>query len=108
LGPITFARDTTEENDPIDPTTTFPGATTEVHAIFDYEGMNSDLEWARTWYRDGEESLTKTQNWTGGENGTWSLRYFNTEGKPLEPGAYELRLYLQGNLIQSGSFVIRE
>jgi hypothetical protein len=108
FGPITFARDSTEENDPIDPTTTFPGGTKEVHAIFDYEGMSSDVEWSRTWYRDGKESLAKTQGWTGRERGTWSLRYFYSDGEPLEPGGYELRLYIQGELVQSGRFVIQE
>ena len=108
FGPITFARDSTEENDPVDPTTTFPGGTKEVHAIFDYEGMSSDVEWSRTWYRDGKESVAKTQGWTGSERGTWSLRYFNSEGEPLEPGNYELRLYIQGNLVQSGRFVIQQ
>jgi hypothetical protein len=106
--PITFARDRTEENDPIDPTTTFPGGTKEVHALFGYEGMSSDVEWARAWYHDGEESLAKTQNWTGSDSGTYGLRYFDTEGNPLKPGNYELRLYIQGNLVQSGSFVIQE
>jgi parallel beta-helix repeat protein len=108
FGPVTFARDRTEENDPIDPTTTFPGGTKEVHALFDYDGMSSDVEWGRTWVRDGEEQVAKTQNWTGGESGTWGLRYFNTESSPLKPGGYELRLYIQGNLVQSGSFVIQE
>lgn len=108
FGPITFARDKTEDNEPIDPTTVFPSGTTEVHAVFSYEGMNPDLEWSRTWYRDGEEQVAKTENWSGDERGTYGLRYFDTEGNPLAPGNYELHLYIQGNLVQNGTFVVEE
>lgn len=108
FGPITFARDRTEEYEPIDPTSTFPPGTTEVHAFFDYDGMSPELEWARTWVRDGEERVAKSQNWTGSGRGTWWLRYFITEGSSLKPGTYELHLYLQGSLVQSGTFVIQE
>jgi len=48
FGPITFARDKTDANEPIDPATTFPARTLRVYALFDYEGMSTDLEWDRT------------------------------------------------------------
>ena len=77
------------------------------HALFDFEGMSADIEWSRTWYRDGEERVAKTQNWTGDERGTWGLRYYNTDGNPLKSGNYELQLTIGGNLVQSGTFVIQ-
>lgn len=107
FGPITFARDRTEENTPIGPASKFPAGTTEIYAFFDFEGMGSDVVWSRSWYRDGEEGVAKTQNWTGDERGTWRLRYFDTDGNPLEPGSYELRLHIEGSLVQSGAFVIQ-
>jgi parallel beta-helix repeat protein len=107
FGPITFTRDRTEEYAPIDPSTIFPAGTTEIHALFDFEGMSTDVAWSRTWYRDGEERVAKTQNWTGDERGTWSLRYYNTDGGPLTSGNYELRLYIEGSLVQSETFVIQ-
>jgi parallel beta-helix repeat protein len=107
FGPITFAKDRTEENDPIDPTNVFPAGTTEIHALFDFEGMSADIEWSRTWYRDGEERVAKTQNWTGDERGTWGLRYYNTDGNPLKSGNYELQLTIGDNLVQSATFVIQ-
>ena len=108
LGPITFARDKTDANEPIDPTNTFPAGTLRVYALFDYEGMSTDLEWGRTWYRNGEEYVSKTGNWSGKESGTWSLWIFRTSGDPLVPATYELRIYLQGKQVQSATFVITE
>jgi parallel beta-helix repeat protein len=106
FGPITFARGRTEENAPIDPATIFPAGVTEIHALFDFEGMSAGVAWSRTWYRDGEERVAKTQNWTGDERGTWGGRYYNTDGSPLKSGNYELRVYIAGSLVQSGTFVI--
>ena len=108
FGPITFARDKTDANEPIDPTTTFPAGTLRVYALFDYEGMSTDLEWGRTWYRDGEEYVSKTENWSGDESGTWSLWLFRTSGDPLVPATYELRIYIAGKQVQSATFVITE
>ncbi len=107
FGPITFARDRTEEYAPIDPATIFPAGTTEIHALFDFEGMSAEVAWSRTWYRDGEERVAKTQNWTGNERGTWGLRYYSTDGSPLTSGNYELRLSIEGSVVQSGTFVIQ-
>ena len=108
FGPITFARDKTDANEPNDPTTPFPAGTLRVYALFDYEGMSTDLEWGRTWYRNGEEYVSKTENWSSKESGTWSLWIFRTSGDPLVPATYELRIYLQGKQVQSATFVITE
>ena len=108
FGSITFARDKTDANEPIDPTNTFPAGTLRVYALFDYEGMSTDLEWGRTWYRNGEEYVAKTESWSGKESGTWSLWLFRTSGDPLVPATYELRLYIQGKEVQSATFVITE
>jgi hypothetical protein len=108
FGPITFARDKTDANEPIEPTSTFPAGTLRVYALFDYGGMSADLEWGRTWYRDGEEDVAKTASWSGQADGTWSLWLFRTSGDPLVAGNYELRLYLQGKEVQRATFVITE
>ena len=108
FGSITFARDKTDANEPIDPTSTFPSGTLRVYALFDYEGMSTDLEWGRTWYRDGEEYVAKTATWSGKEDGTWSLWLYRTSGDPLAPATYELRLYIEGKQVRSATFVIIE
>ena len=108
FGRITFAQDKTDDNEPIGPTNTFPAGTLRVYALFDYEGMSTDLEWGRTWNRDGEEYVAKTASWSGQEEGTWSLWLFRTSGDPLVPANYELRLYIQGKEVQSATFVIAE
>jgi len=108
FGPITFAKDKTDANEPIDPTSTFPAGTLKVYALFDYEGMSTGLEWGRTWYRDGEEYVAKIETWSGKEDGRWSLWLFRTSGDPLVPATYELRLYIQGEQVQSATFVINE
>ena len=108
FGPITIAKDKTDANEPIDPTNTFPAGTLRVYALFDYEGMSTDLEWGRTWYRDGEEYVSKTEQWTGDESGTWALWLFVTSGDPLAPATYELRIFIEGRQVQSATFVVTE
>ena len=108
FGAITFARDKTDANEPIDPTDTFPAGTLRVYALFDYEGMSTDLEWGRTWYRNGEEYVVKTETWSGDDSGTWSLWLFRTSGDPLDPATYELHLFIEGRQVQSATFVITE
>jgi len=108
FGPITIAKDKTDANEPIDPTNTFPAGTLRVYALFDYEGMSTDLEWSRIWYRDGEEYVSKTEQWTGDDSGTWALWLYVTSGDPLAPATYELRIFLEGKQVQSATFVITE
>jgi hypothetical protein len=103
FGSVTFALGTTEDYKPVDAGITFQEGITEVHAIFEYSGMSKDYTWERVWYLDGKEVLRNAQKWTGDETGVFD--YFIDAGNdPLFPGKWDLELYIQNKLAQTGSF----
>ena len=106
IGPITFATGITEDNQPIGAGTSFPEDVEEIHAVFSYEGLSEDDTWARYWYQDGQEVGSGSGAWDAGESGTFDLS-LTGGGEPLGAGQWELELYVNGELAQSGTFVIR-
>lgn len=106
--PIIFAEGVTEDGDPVNPATTFPAGIKEVYAIWDYRGMSDGMRWGRKWYLDGAEDVVKTgQAWDEGEHGRTWLYLYATGGGPLDSGNYRLELYIEGQLVQSATFVIQ-
>lgn len=107
IGEITFALDATEDYEPIDPDTEFVGEVTEIHAIFEYTGLSTDYTWERVWFLDGQEILRSEESWTGAETGIFDY-FINAGGEPLSPGEWILELYVEGELLATGDFVILE
>jgi Tol biopolymer transport system component len=105
IGVITFALGATEENEPIDPGTSFEEGVTEIHAIFEYSGMLSDYTWERIWYLDGEEMLKNSAAWADRESGRFDY-FVDAGGDPLAPGEWTLELYVEGELLAKGDFTI--
>jgi parallel beta-helix repeat protein len=108
FGPIAFSLDVEEGTSlPIDPMTTFPSGILEVYASFDFEGMTPGIQWTRKWLKDGEERVSKTNNWDRKEQGRYHLRYFRPSGNPVYSGSWEFQLYIQGQLVQKGTFSVQ-
>jgi len=105
VGPITFAVGVTDDNQPVEPDTTFPSDIQEIHAIFSYEGMSASDNWERFWYQDGEEVGSGSGAWDAGESGTFDLS-LTGGGEPLGTGTWNLEVYVNGELAQTGTFVI--
>ncbi len=105
VGPITFAAGVTDDNQPVEPDTTFPSDIQEIHAIFSYEGMSASDNWERFWYQDGEEVGSGSGLWDAGESGTFDLS-LTGGGEPLGTGTWNLEIYVNGELAQTGTFVI--
>jgi hypothetical protein len=104
IGPITFAHGITDDSEPIDSTTTFPPGTMEIYGIFDFEGMRDGLEFQTVWYRDGEKEAEATAEF-GEQSGTGWSQIENQDG--LLSGNYTLEISVEGQLLQSGTCVIR-
>ncbi len=102
---VTFAQDVTEDDEPVDPGTVFPQGTTKVYAVFDYSGMEDGLTYDAYWYRDGQEELHKSWEWSLGQEGTSWVNIFNDAG--LNSGNYELEVYVGEWLLLNGKFVIQ-
>ncbi len=106
IGPITFAVGVTEEKEPVGAETTFPDDIDEIHAIFGYDGMTDDDAWERFWYQDGEEVGSGSDPWESGVSGTFDLS-LTGGGEPLGAGSWKLEIYVNGELAQTGTFVIQ-
>ncbi len=105
IGPITFATGVTEDDQPIDAGTSFPSDIEEIHALFSYEGLLASDTWERLWYQDDEEVGSGSGTWDAGESGTFDLS-LTGGGEPLGSGTWKLEIYVNGELAQTGSFVI--
>ncbi len=105
IGPITFAVGVTENNEPVDASTTFPSDIEEIHAFFDYEGMSESVTWERYWYQDEEEVASGSETWDAGESGTFDLSLTGGD-EPLGSGEWTLEIHVNGELVQTRDFVI--
>jgi hypothetical protein len=101
---FTFAEDVDSDYNPIGATDTFDSGVSEVYAVYQYEGMEDDMAWSRTWYLDGEAVLSQDDTWDGGEHGNGWLNVYNNGGLP--DGAYDLVVWVGGEEVQEGSFTI--
>ncbi len=106
FGHITFARGTSEDNQPIDPSTKFPTGIPTVYACWDFLGMDPDLRVTRYWYNNGEELLSKSISWDRAENGSICVQIYWEEGGGLPTGDWELKLFIGSEPAQSGTFRI--
>ena len=106
VGPIVFAQGADEQDRPVNMTASFPAATKEVYAFFDYVGMSDGLPWMAKWYRDGQEFSVEAQRWSGGSSGTLWIGI--AQEPSLPPGHYRLDLYWMGLLVRSDTFTIGE
>lgn len=104
-----FAADVTDAGEPIDVATSFPAGTIIVYAFADYVGMSDDAACESVWYLDGEEVVRNPFNWTMGESGEAWIAYVQGEGgTALPPGRYDWELYVEEELVITGSLAVEE
>jgi S1-C subfamily serine protease len=102
---FTFATDVDSNYNPIGAADTFASGVSEVYAVYQFEGMEDDLAWSRTWYLDGEAVLSQDDVWDSGESGSGWLNIYNSGGG-LPDGGYGLVVWVGGEKMQEGSFTI--
>ena len=106
--PIVFAQGLTAERDPVMPSMSFAHGIKEVYAVWACRGMYRGLEIVHTWYHDGRECASGTViREEENERGREHVSLEGPEGGPLPSGHYTLELYVYGQLLQSGSFLIQ-
>jgi hypothetical protein len=102
---IASAPELTDDNEPIDPGTTFPPGTTHIYTVFDFSGMQNGVTYEAYWYRDGQEDVHETWEWDQGTEGTSFVYLYNDEG--VVPGDYELRLFVEEQLLLTETFSVQ-
>jgi S1-C subfamily serine protease len=110
IGPITLAEDVSLDDEPIGPTSSFPAGTQALFAFFDYDSAATVGEYRWVWvWKDpfGVQDLAYESDrypWEGGDSGNWWVAYQGDDSLP--GGDYEFELYMDDDLMQTGSFTI--
>lgn len=104
VGDFVFSREITDSGEPIESQVRFSAGPGPIHAVFRFANMRNGISWSHAWLRDGQELIRGEDTWQWGVDGRAWL-FFNPVGG-FSPGTYELHLYVEGELRQSGGFVV--
>ena len=89
------------------PQTDFPVGTEEVFALWDFSGMNNGDTVQRIWRKDGAVWLNREEAWTAGPTGVVTdVSIYDRSLGGLDPGLYEVELYVNGAWQANGRFTI--
>jgi len=106
--PIIFAEGVTAEWEPIRPSMSFSYGIKQIYGVFACRGMYRGLEFVQIWYRDGQQCSSGTViRERDDERGLQYVWLKGPGGGTLLTGHYTLELWFQGQLVQSGSFLIQ-
>jgi hypothetical protein len=94
------------------PQARFATGTEEIFAIWEYVGLSGEDRMERVWTRNGAEWLVREEVWdvtNYGSAGTIrDVSVYDFEGGGLEPGSYQLTLYLNGVYQAQAAFQIQD
>lgn len=95
IGPVYFS----DQPSTVSQNTAFPAGVEEIWAIWNYANMRDGVTVRRVWYKDGEVWVEREEKWNFakyGANGTVTDISIYDRDHGLEPGKYELHLYIDG------------
>jgi hypothetical protein len=110
FGPITFSGG--QENDqPVDPVDvsdpTFSADTAKVYAFWSGLNVPKGTAYTREWYLNGKLLQSKDDTWDFAPTDENWVSFASSNGTdPLTAGTYELKLLMDGNIVNIGSFVV--
>ena len=105
FGLVAFAAGVTEDFEPVEPLFEFTEGITQVHAIFEYQGLSPELTWSQTFYVGSEVITRPPQAWPGGEAGLYDF-VIELEGAPLPVGEWVVEFYVEDELVMGEVFYI--
>jgi hypothetical protein len=111
FGAITFAAGVDKNDQPVDPVSTrdptFPAGTKEVYAFFSGLNVPKGTDWQSQWFVNGESAIDPTNHtWNLGSTEQNWISFFNQDKSPLDPGTFEVKLTIDGTVVNIGSFVV--
>ncbi len=105
LSVISFSAQQGPDGWPINPTLQFTQTLTRVLATFNYLGLRNGLTWERVWYYGDQELQRGSGVWSAGPNGKLTIQAV-TQTDGFTPGRYRLELYVNGQLLSQGGFIV--
>jgi hypothetical protein len=107
FGPITFALNITSDHKLIEPGSRFSQGIAHLVAMFTAAGMPRGAAWRTQWYLNGrlQEKLTGNYQWQVANNLDWIVL---TDPAGIEPGQWELRLFIGERQVQSATFTVEK
>lgn len=106
MGDITFARDITSDNQPVDPGTVFKRGVTTIYAIFPFSGLEDGKKVTYYWAVNGKEFVSALRTWSRGSSGTAVASTAYANNRQLDSGNWQLSIFYNNKLLASGSFKI--
>ena len=106
IGEITFARDVTEDNKPVESAAVFKKGIKRVYAIFPYSGIKKGTKYTLYWTINGKEFVSAIHTWNWSSSGTHSTSTFYTSNSDLDVGNWKLAIFIGNELMTSGTFKI--
>jgi hypothetical protein len=101
---LVFASALDEYENPLGITDLYPPGVVEVYGVFEFDGFSGITEYDVVFYRDGEEDVSGTLEIEEAPSGQTWFRRINEAG--LLPGQYTSEVYVQGELLASGTFTV--
>ncbi len=99
FGAVTWALGVDSSEKPINPTANYPTGTRSLVAVFDFQNLLDGDSWRREWFGNGQFIAGLTTKWNLGVTGK-SAWVGYTSAYP--DGSYEVKLYVNDKLIQTG------
>jgi len=104
--PLTFGSGLDKDNFVIGIGDQFPQTTTVLYAQLKFKGMKKGDTWMARWLLNGQEYLTTVYpTWDYNSDGSAWVSVYNNAG--LNSGTYHLDLFVDGQLLASGSVVVQ-
>ena len=104
LGTIDFSRRINDDYEAVDAQRLFEEGFFTIYATFSYDKMADGMEWAWVWRLDGEVIAGGNELWAYGDDGPGYIFLQPEEG--FQAGSYNLQVWVNGELLTEGSFVI--
>jgi hypothetical protein len=109
IGTIRFAEGQKDDN-PVNmhaPSQSFKYGIKAIYAFFEIWYAPKGSATKAEWYRNGTPDSLRTAQTSGGVVELWWESTFHKDQSPLERGTYELKYYIDNQLVKSGTVVIQ-
>ena len=96
-----------DDDEPVNPSKNIKQGITKLYGTFTFSGMEDGMKVVFRWDHNGKEFNSITRTWEHGQTGNyWVNAYWVDPNKALPTGTWTLYVYMDGELMQSGSCTI--